>query len=81
MKWYAANTGNHQGLIIDEESGRSIAVSYEKEDANLIAAAPELLKACELALEVHPTKNSQEDYVSAIKEILQPAINKAKEEN
>lgn len=46
-KWYKAKAGNHQGLIIEEKSGRTVAVSYEKEDAGLIAAAPELLEACE----------------------------------
>jgi len=49
MKWYTGNTGNHQGLIIDEETGENIAVAYKKENADLIAAAPELLKACKLA--------------------------------
>ena len=44
--WYEANTGNHQGLIIEEETGKNIAVSYDKEDARLIAAAPDLLEAC-----------------------------------
>lgn len=44
-KWYTASTGNHQGLIIEEESGRNIAVAYDKKDAPLIAAAPELLEA------------------------------------
>ena len=43
--WYEANTGNHQGLIIEEETGKNIAVSYDKKDARLIAAAPDLLEA------------------------------------
>lgn len=42
-KWYAAKTGNHQGLVIDE-AGINIAVAYDKKDANLLAAAPDLLK-------------------------------------
>lgn len=42
--WHEANTGNDQGLIIDDETGRNVAVSYEAKDAKLIAAAPELLK-------------------------------------
>jgi len=44
MKWYTSNTAT-QGLIIEEETGRTIAVSYDKADAELIAAAPELLEA------------------------------------
>ena len=48
------------------------------ENACLITSAPDLLAACEVVLEVHPTKNSHEVYVSTVKEILQSAINKAK---
>jgi hypothetical protein len=44
--WYVANTGNHQGLVIDQDTGRNIAVAYDKEDAPLLAAAPDLLAAC-----------------------------------
>ncbi len=42
--WYVASTGNHQGLIIDEETGENIAVCYDKADAPLLAVAPELLE-------------------------------------
>ena len=49
--WYEVKTGNHQGLIIEENSGDNIAVAYRKEDACLIASAPDLLKACKLAYE------------------------------
>lgn len=41
--WHETSTGNHQGLIIDEETGKNIAVCYDKADAPLIAAAPKLL--------------------------------------
>lgn len=41
--WHVARTGNHQGLIVAEGSGANIAVTYDKADAPLIAAAPELL--------------------------------------
>ena len=41
--WYEGKTGNHQGLIIEEGTGKNIAVCYDKADAPLIAAAPELL--------------------------------------
>ena len=37
--WYESNTGNHQGLIIDEETGDSIAVTYNKKDAEFICRA------------------------------------------
>jgi hypothetical protein len=45
--WYEAKTGNHQGLIIEEGTGRNIAVAYDKSDAPLIAAAPAMLEALE----------------------------------
>ena len=46
--WYAANMGNDsQGLVIDENTGTNIAVTYDKRDARLIAAAPNLLAALE----------------------------------
>jgi hypothetical protein len=39
--WYEGNTGTHQGLVIDEQTGENIAVTYKKENAALISAAPE----------------------------------------
>lgn len=43
MKWYAKNAGNdYQGLVIDEQTGRNVAVAYDKEDATLLSLAPEL---------------------------------------
>ena len=50
-KWYEGKTGNHQGLIIEEDTGKNIAVSYDKADAALISATPELLEACIFARE------------------------------
>jgi hypothetical protein len=49
--WYVAETGNHQGLIIDEVTGKSIAVAYDKQNAPLLAAAPDLLDALQAAYE------------------------------
>lgn len=46
MKWYPKNTGNihDQALVIDEETGENIAVSYKSEHAPILAAAPEMLE-------------------------------------
>lgn len=41
--WYVGKTGNHQGLVIEEGTGRNVAVAYDKADAQLLAAAPDLL--------------------------------------
>lgn len=38
--WYAADMGNdHQGLIVSEQDGRNIAVTYDKDDAPKIVRA------------------------------------------
>lgn len=55
MTWYEAKTGNHQGLIVDEATGENIAVSYEKENARLIAAAPRMYDALRLFVDWHDT--------------------------
>lgn len=44
--WYTSTKPDAlQGLIIDESTGRNIAVSYDPKDAPLIAAAPALFTA------------------------------------
>lgn len=50
--WYATKAGNdHQGLVIDEDTGATIAVTYDAKNAPLIAAAPDLLAELEQQLE------------------------------
>jgi len=44
-KWYAPRTDSHQGIVVCEDTGENIAVTYKKENARLVAAAPELLEA------------------------------------
>lgn len=39
VQWHAANTGSHQGLIIDELTGANIAVTYDSERAPFIVTA------------------------------------------
>ena len=43
--WHVASTGNHQGLVVEEATGRNVAVTYDKADAPLVSAAPDLLDA------------------------------------
>ena len=39
--WYAANMGNDfQGLVVEEQTGKNIAVAYDKRDVHILAAAP-----------------------------------------
>ena len=40
---------DRQGLVYDEKTGKSIAVTYDPEHAFLVAAAPDLLNALDNA--------------------------------
>jgi len=61
--WYGSDTGNHQGLIISEDTGENVAVCYDKENAGLIAVAPEMLRLlieCEKRLEFAKKRDPQQ---------------------
>lgn len=46
--WYTTTKkDDSQGMISQETTGKTIAVSYDSKDAAIIAAAPELLEALE----------------------------------
>lgn len=45
-KWYFKDK-SAQGLVISEDTGETIAVTYKAENAALVATAPELLAALE----------------------------------
>jgi hypothetical protein len=54
--WYATNAGNdHQGLVIEEQTGRTVAVAYDRKDGAMLAAAPDLAAACKARLECDET--------------------------
>ena len=43
--WYTnTHEDSAQGLVIEEETGRNVAVTYDPKDAKLVAAALELLQ-------------------------------------
>lgn len=50
--WYGKETSGGQGLIIDEKTGRSVAVAYDAKDTALLAAAPRMLAAIKAVLEL-----------------------------
>jgi hypothetical protein len=50
--WNEVTVGNQQRLIVSEANGTNVAVSYDKKDARLIAAAPELLESCKEWLDI-----------------------------
>jgi len=46
-KYYSKPTSAGQALLIEEGTGRTVAVSYDQKDGPLLAAAPEMLEALE----------------------------------
>ena len=79
MKQYAKDLNNiaEQGLIIDEETGKNIAVAYDKKDMDLIAAAPELLEALKAAIAALSQNKIFPADIKAAKKFLNNAIAKA----
>ena len=65
--WYAVSTGSHQGLVIDSNTGRRVAVTYKAEDATIVAAAPRIFDV----LETIAMGNTDPDVMVAMaKEVL-----------
>jgi len=63
---------------LSDDAQTAIAINKEdKANANLIAAAPELLEACEIALDALGCDRVRVDRLEA-QEIIHKAINKAK---
>jgi hypothetical protein len=46
-----------QGLVIEDKTGRNVAVSYDEKDADLLASAPDLLQALESLLDFQGSTN------------------------
>lgn len=44
-EWYSTDTSGGQALVIEEGTGRNVAVAYEAADAPLLAEAPAMLAA------------------------------------
>lgn len=51
MNWTGQATSSDQGLIIDDETGKNIAVAYDTKHTNLIAAAPKLFASIKALVE------------------------------
>lgn len=43
--WYTSKGSGGQGLVIEEDTGRTVAVAYDEKDAAMLAAAPALAEA------------------------------------
>lgn len=79
-KWYSNTKPDaRQGLISEESTGKTIAVSYDPKDAALIASAPDLVFALsELASSARTFRNVPDDaqqWTSFDEERLQYAFN------
>lgn len=79
--WYEAKTGSDQGLVVEEKTGKNIAVTYEKKNAELIVTAVNnyqaLLEACELACDfingIENFNDDAEDTLHELRETLKDA--------
>jgi len=66
-----------QGIIIDEADGRNVAVAYDEKDAPLLAAAPDLLAACQKLLNVMEAEPEACGIYKAHMQLARDAIAKA----
>lgn len=53
--WYTGKGSGGQGTVIEEETGRTVAVSYDEKDAPLLAAGPALFEAAQAVVEAWAT--------------------------
>jgi len=79
--WQGKNQGgpHNQGLVSDEETGKTIAVVYDAENTRLIAMAPRMLEALEALVEV-VDKEDRSEKLWACFEDAQEVIKDVKEE-
>jgi hypothetical protein len=76
--WYAKKSaGRGQGLVIEEDTGRTVAVTYEKKDAPLVAAAPELLVALKALLPILDNDGALPRAYDDIGDLARAAVAKA----
>ena len=80
QRWYVASTGDHQGLVIDEATGRNVAITYDKADAPPIAAAPDLRNALADMIEMATHHAMPEDERLIILRAARTALAKARGE-
>lgn len=72
--WYGKNAGNdHQGLVIDETTGRNVAVAYDREDTALLSAAPDLLDALKSLTRVYEGATGQDVFTGRAKAAIAKA--------
>ena len=72
--WHESETGTHQALITSEVTGENIAIVYDKRNAPIIKAAPDLLEALE-AIIAHEGHLINRYRLEAARSALADAIN------
>ena len=72
MNWHAKKSDSGQGMVIDVDTGRTVAVAYNAKDADMLAAAPELYDAARAVLDAWQGG----DLAAAVRG-LQSAVDKA----
>ena len=83
-KWYEAKMGNdHQGLIVDEATGETIAVTYKKENAAFIVKAcnlhDELVDALTWLVRCADPNDDDEGFNNWKIQDIEHAVNRAKD--
>ena len=75
--WYAANMGNDfQGLVVEEQTGKNIAVAYDKRDVHILAAAPAMyavIKDMREAFYVKGTRKALLEVMERSKDVIAQA--------
>lgn len=69
--WYAARGSGGQGIVIEEGTGRNVAVTYEEKDAPLAAAAPDMAELLTKVLQSLDDEGSVDvTEISAVRALL-----------
>lgn len=68
--WYQAKTSNGQGLIVEEKTGRNVAVTYDEKDAPRIVEAVNNFDAMLELIKGIPFNCMADSMVKDAKEIL-----------
>ena len=79
MKWYGKKGSSGQGLIIDEETGRTVAVCYDAKDTDLLSATPDMYEALSRYFSEMEIDDINQRDMKGFEKMAYAAIAKAKE--
>lgn len=75
--WYAAKSSGNQGVVVEDGTGKTIAVVYNMKDVLLLAAAPEMYSVLKEVLKEMETRGRPHLNPSLYRHVL-GAINSVK---